>query len=560
MIARALLEKCITGKKTERIYLCEQEFALFAMYYFAEYFTYAIPGFQWLMYKALNEFVRGKFKFLLWIMFRESAKTTIAKIFVVYCIVYRKKRFINWDAYDKGNAEAALFDIATWLQTNKRINADFGQLFYERNERDQARYATMKRISEFVTVNRVKVKAYSTQESTRGRIYDKWRPDLYVLEDFETSKTIKSVAVTQKVVEHIDELKSGLSPDGQVLFLCNLISDSGSVALLVNEAEENPMAWRKHLVSVEDPKTGEIAWKDKYVRTIEEAEKINATRSRKERVVSLEQLKKDLNAGGRKVYEAEMMNDPEASGELFFGRERINENIIEATKHKHIKDIGGLTVWEEFRARNRYAFGADTAKGVGRDSCASVGMRFPLIDTEKSSVIATYASSTIAPDLFGDEMASHGNLFGQCLLAPELNNTGYATVTRLKAIYPVHRIYRRVESDQLGKKITKDLGWEARPGAVESIYYNFRSAYDNGEVEIWCPRLLAEMRIFTRRDLESTVRRIEQPDGAAMVTKHFDLLRAACICWEMRTHATASPVKKGYAQGKYDPRSEYQGG
>lgn len=559
MIARALLEKCITGKKTERKYLCEQEFALFAMYYFAEYFTYAIPGFQWLMYKMLNEFVRGRFKFLLWIMFRESAKTTIAKIYVIYCIVYRKKRFINWDAYDKGNAEAALFDIATWLQTNKRINADFGQLFYESNQRDATRYATMKRISEFVTVNRVKVKAYSTQESTRGRIYDRWRPDLYVLEDFETSKTIKSVPITAKIVEHIDELKSGLSPDGQVLYLCNYISDSGSVAMLMAEAKENPISYRVQMVSVENQETGQIAWPDKYVRTAQEALEINKDRPRKEWVVSLEQLRKDLNANGRKVFEAEMMNDPESADEPFFDRARVNQDIINATKHKPIKNIGGLSVWEEYRARNRYAFGGDTAKGVGRDSCASVGMRFPVIDTEKSAVIATYSSSTIPPDLFGDEMSAHGNLFGQCLLAPELNNTGYATLTRMKAIYPQHRIYRRVEKDQAGNRVTKGMGWEARPGAVESIYFNFRTAYDAGEIVIYCPALLGEMRLFTLRDLQNATKRGEADVGSGVVTKHFDLLRAACIAWEMKSHATAAPQKKGYKQSPVQSRSEYQG-
>src|SRR3990167_4547257 len=155
-------------------------------------------------------------------MFRESEKSSIAKMYVIYCICYRKKRFINYDAYDKGNAEAALFDIATWLQTNKRIIADFGYLFQDESERSRKKQATLKRINEFITVNRVKVKAYSTQESTRGRIFDRWRPDLYVVDDFETEITIKSVLVTAKIIQHLDTMKTGLSVDGQIIFLCNL--------------------------------------------------------------------------------------------------------------------------------------------------------------------------------------------------------------------------------------------------------------------------------------------------------------------------------------------------
>lgn len=556
MIGRDLLEKVINGKRNERVYLCEQEFALFAMYYFAEHFTYAIPGFQWVMYRLLNEFTRGKFRFLLWIMFRESAKTTIAKVYVVYCIAYRKKRFINWDSYDKSNSEQALFDISTWLQTNKRLIADFGQLFFE-DPKMSARYSRMKRVGEFITTNRVKVKAYTTQEGTRGRIFDRFRPDLYVVEDFETTKTVESAPTTAKIIRHIDELKSGLSVDGQVIFLGNYISEVGSVAQMLAEAAANPAAWRVQQVAVEQD--GEIAWKDKYVRTNEEAAKINQHRPRKQWVVSLEQLRKDLNASGRKVYEAEMMNNPEAAGEPFFDRERIDRDIAKAKTRPAlgvVKSIGGLSMFEPYAAKHRYAFGGDTAKGVGRDSCASVGIRFADGPAAAAKVVGTYSSATIAPDLFAYEMKAHGEAFGQCLLAPELNNTGYATVTQLKLIYPERFIYRQVKEEQTGKQISKDLGWEATSANVASIYFAFRSAYENGELEVPSLALLLEMRTFTKRDLETASRKSEV-EG---VTRHFDLLRAACIAWEMRHYAIlGGQARKPYKQGAAESISEYHG-
>jgi len=36
-------------------------------------------------------------------------------------------------ANDKNKSEAKLFDIAIYLQTNKKLIADYGQLFYEDN-------------------------------------------------------------------------------------------------------------------------------------------------------------------------------------------------------------------------------------------------------------------------------------------------------------------------------------------------------------------------------------------------------------------------------------------
>lgn len=558
MIGRDLWDKIVNGKRNERVYLCEQDFALFAMYYFAEFFVYVIPGFQWLMYRALNGFTQGKFKFLLWVMFRESAKTTIAKIYVVYCVAYRKKRFINYDCYDKGNAEAALFDVVTWLQTNRKLIADFGQLFYE-DPRQASRQAKLKRVSEFVTTNRVKLKAYSTQESTRGRIFDRFRPDLYIVDDVETETTIKSAPVTAKIIAHLDTLKTGMSSDGQVLFLGNLISDTGTIASLIAEAKENPESWRTQRTDVEE--SGVITWPDKYVATREEAAKLNERiANRQEWKIPLDQKKKDLNASGRKVYEAEMLNNPEASGDLFFERERVDRDIARAKARPPLKSVGGLDIHEEYQAAYRYAFGGDTSKGVGRDACASVGIRFAPSALKPAKVVATYISNTIAPDMFGDEMASHGRTFGECLLAPELNNTGFATVTRLKAIYPQHRIYLQEKTDQIGKVISKDLGWEARPGQVETIYYNFRSAYNDGQVDVLCPRLLAEMRTFTKRDLEESARRSEAVVSAGVITKHFDLLRAACIAWEMRGTAVVIKPKKAPPAQQYAPRSEYQGG
>lgn len=572
-----LLEKMITGNRNERVYMAEQEFALFAMYYFAEFFVYKIPDFQWKLYRYLNELTRGKFTFLLLILFRESAKTTIAKIYVVYLICYQKKRFINWDSFDKSNAEAALFDIVVWLQTNRKLVADFGQLYFEDPKLAKS-HAHMKRIGEFITANRVKVKAYSTQESTRGRVYGKFRPDFYVLDDFETTKTAESAAITAKIVKHIDEAKAGLSVDGQIMFLCNFITETGSVASFIEEAQSNPDSWR--MMNVPAEQDGEIAWPDKFVRTRAEAVAANAKiEDSKEWKVSLEQKRKDLNASGRKVYEAEMLNNPEAAGELFFSRERVDADIARSKANPPVKEIGGLSIWEEYRSKMRYAFGGDTAKGVRRDSCTSVGMRFPsgeaayaaVVATgaqpppkEKTRVVATYESNTIAPDDFGDELAKHGRIFGECLLAPELNNTGYATLTRLKSKevkYPEHRIYHQMKTDEVGNRVTKQLGWEATSANVAAIYYNFRTAYDDGEIDILCPKLLAEMRKFTKGDLEGAAKKAEVAAAVeGSTTRHFDLLRAACICWEMRTHATASVEKKAYRQAPLEPRSEYQGG
>ncbi|MEA2947176.1 MAG: hypothetical protein QOI40_2506, partial [Alphaproteobacteria bacterium] len=66
--------------------------------------------------------------------------------------------YINVDCYDKGNAESILFDVVTELQTNDLLIGDFGKLYNQPRSKDEA---TLKRVSNFVTNNRIRVEAYT---------------------------------------------------------------------------------------------------------------------------------------------------------------------------------------------------------------------------------------------------------------------------------------------------------------------------------------------------------------------------------------------------------------
>jgi hypothetical protein len=71
-------------------------------------------------------------------------------------------------------------------------------------------------------------------------IYNAVRPDYLVYDDFENNKTKKSTALTRQVIEHFDEMFPAIAPHGIVFFLCNKISDTGSVAWLYDKLENNP--------------------------------------------------------------------------------------------------------------------------------------------------------------------------------------------------------------------------------------------------------------------------------------------------------------------------------
>ena len=293
-INQQALQQVISGTRDQRRYLCEKDFSLFFSYYFLEYIKYSFAPFHFRMFQDVEDLMSGKYREVAWIMFRESAKTSIAKAFLTWLICYKKREYINVDSFDKENAERTLFDVVLFLQTNNRILSDFGELF---NAARNPEEITQKRVNNFVTNNKVRVEAHSTQESVRGRIHGSQRPDALLLDDFETNKTKDSKAYTAQVIKHIDEFKAGLDAKAIILYLGNYITEFGSVQTLIERAKiDNRLLIRNVPVAT---KKGFIYWPAKYALTDEEA---IATGK-----VSLEDKKKQL---GSQVYNAEMMNMP----------------------------------------------------------------------------------------------------------------------------------------------------------------------------------------------------------------------------------------------------------
>ncbi len=535
----------LKGTRDQRLFICEQEPLYFAIYYFTEYFDYKIPPFHYELYQDCKDLASGNIEEAMWCIFRDAAKTSIAKIaFACWLICFRKKKYINWDSYDGDNSEAALFDITLALQTNKKIISDFGQIYHKKTAKNALMEAKMKRIKSFITETGIKVQAFTTQESTRGRVQGKQRPDCFIIDDFENSKTRDSYPITKKIKDHIDELRSGLPANACVLYLCNYITEEGSVAYLMEKIKENPRG-RVRNIPVQDKTTGVIAWPDKFVLSLNEATALNATitDSRKWKI-SLEARRKSL---GKNVYESEMMNNPAYAADKIFDRDKVEE-LLRGAKDP-VKEIGGFKIWSEYNSAHRYGIGADTAKGVGIDSNASVHIDFSTIPNR---VVATYKNNMIGPDIFAHELVREAALFGNPLLAPESNNTGYATVTQLKALkYP--NIFVPLRDEKVKEVMHTDYGWDTNSATKPEMIYQLKTAIEDGLLVTFDKDLLNEMKYYAQKDLQTY--RLE--DG---MTRHYDLLIACAIAWAMRNFAKVSKdTKPKFKQGAHMPASEYGG-
>lgn len=365
-MTKAALEKMVDGTRDERVFLAEHSFGLFAVYYFSNYFKYPLAPYHYEMAQDLHDLLDGKIRECGWIMYRESAKTTFAKLFVIWCIAFKKKKYINVDAFDKENAERILFDVAYELTNNKKLAADFPTLFSKRRGIDDIK---QNRISNFVTENGIRVEAHSTQESVRGRVHLDQRPDLLIADDIETNKTKDSEAYTKQVRDHISEALAGMSPDGSILYLGNYITEAGNIQFLIDRAV-NDHKLRIRNVPVVLP-NGEIAWPSKYALTDAEAEATGK--------VSIEDKQRQL---GSLVFSYEMMNKP------------IDEMLAEFKKEYML-----LATEEDIRQRETSCYITIDSAVSEKESADFTGVTINRVSIDNKWYVKTYRLKVNSKDL-----------------------------------------------------------------------------------------------------------------------------------------------------------------
>lgn len=188
--------------------------------------------------------------------------------------------------------------------------------------------------------------------------------------------------------------------------------------------------------------------------------------------------------------------------------------------------VGDLVIFKPYKRGHRYAVGADVGLGVSRDSSTAA-----VIDFTTNELVATYKNDQIDPIEFAAELAKIGTIYGGCLIAPESNSFGIATCITLNGIYPHVYTYEIKGYNEV--KETMRLGWITNGSTKARMFYEFKDAVQS-EVEplvILDKSVLHEAVAYSKTDLKLTDKEQQK------MTRHFDLLTASCIAWQMRDHA-----------------------
>lgn len=364
----------------------------------------------------------------------------------------------------------------------------------------QKREETM---ASFTTSTGVKLRADSVGKGQRGDVQEDARPSFLWFEDFENRKVLRSATTLESIWDNMEEAFTGLSREGGALYNCNYLSERGNVHRLI-------MRWPQYTLitpikgSVKDNMhiDGPPTWPAAYTPEQVETKIANV----------------DDPAG-------EYLCVPAAGGDVFVDRTQLAKQVAK----QPIRDIAGFKIYHEYNPSHRYGSGHDVAGGVGLDSSTSVFIDFSTIP---SRVVATYASNTIKPDDFGDEINSQASRFGEPIVAVE-NNKFDMCIGRLKQIY--RNLYtKQGPASKIIDSQPSEYGWNTNYDTKPKALYELKKAVEDGHLELSDPALIAEVRSYSRDDL------MDRDIDVRMTTRHFDLLMAAAIAYQMRNWAEAN--------------------
>jgi len=507
-MSREIIENILlTGNNAEKVELLSfdngddidviyKKFFYFTRYFFPEYFTSkSSPKHKELTMHYLNAYL-GNENFLIK-GFRGCSKTATMKLvmaFVLACDRRSNRRMYNKVlSKDLKNARQVVTDVYNTLVTVRPV---FGDMFAK--EGDKKREEQM---GSFTMKSDIKLTSGSVGQTQRGHVQGAYRPDFIWFDDIEDRESIKSAVITQGIMDKIEEAIDGMSPDGNYVCTANYISEYGSVELLASKGTVNEMVWSIVDDAVYDNKklvSGTPTWEARF--PIEKCIEIQSD---------------------AEYWYSEYMCDPSREDDKFFDLDRIDADLQLAIDP--IRVTGAVKTYVQTNPHHKYGIGADTSEGIGRDANTYV-----VWDFSNNELVETYFNNRIAPDIFAHPLAQAGNVYNRCIIAPEINNTGFATVTALKQIY--HNIYKRRDTSKMLEKAGDRYGWNTNSGNKHVMFYDFAKDYNEGLIKINSKDLLLEMKSYGNND------HMNESDNK-LATRHFDLLMAAVIGWQMKKYS-----------------------
>jgi hypothetical protein len=217
---------------------------------------------------------------------RGFGKTTVIKLFVLYCILFTKKQFILVISETEGKAKAIVADVCDMLEeTNiKKLFGDW-KIGAEIDRQDLKKFGFRGR--------NILLKAAGAGTGIRGINEKNLRPDVMIFDDIQSREDAESQVISEALETWMyGTAMKAKSPEGcMFLFIANMYPTKWS---LLRRLKKNPK-WIKFIAGgiLED---GTSLWED--LQPIEQL---------------LSEFENDLASGHPEIFYAEVLNDENAS-------------------------------------------------------------------------------------------------------------------------------------------------------------------------------------------------------------------------------------------------------
>ncbi len=216
-----------------------------------------------------------------------------------------------------------------------------------------------------------------------------------------------------------------------------------------------------------------------------------------------------------------------ASVDIVFDSMMLDKQRVKAPRR-----MGNWKYFADYNSSHVYGLGADVAEGIGKDSST-----IAIWDFTENEIVATYTSDRVAPDNFAYEILNGARLYGDCLTAPERNNHGHTTISKLREIYDEDKIYtQKTKTEERNEKETGKFGWYTTSANKPKMFYDLNTAINLESVSLNDERVISEARTYPTS-------RLNQTKANPKDTQHWDLLTAAVIGYQLRDIAQANQVK-----------------
>lgn len=185
---KEFIEKLLTNKEM-RIALTRKSFRYFMAVYFPEHFTYAAAEMHKQMYKVAED-VETSLSII--VAFRGSAKSTIfSVVYPIWATVgIQQKKFIVQAGNTQLQSRLHFANVKRELESNELLKADFGPFTQEGLEWSNS--------SLVVASTNTRIMTASTEQSIRGALHGRYRPDLVIADDIEDPNSVRTIESRDK--------------------------------------------------------------------------------------------------------------------------------------------------------------------------------------------------------------------------------------------------------------------------------------------------------------------------------------------------------------------------